>query len=86
MQVSRIKLLSCSARVAGTFVAFFPAFAQEVVSVVGGMVHHADGPFLVEGKEVSVVRGGVPSSTKERSWRPKTVRSKSCSFLTGLFG
>ena len=64
MQVSRIRLFFCSVRVAGTFVAFFPAFAQEVVSVVGGMIHHADGPFLVEGKEVRVDPGRRPQLQK----------------------
>ena len=64
MQVSRVQLLSFSLSIACAVTAFLPAAAQEVVSVVGGMIYHADGPFLIEGKEVSVDPGRRPQLQK----------------------
>ena len=74
MQVSRVKLLMCSLSIACAVTAFLPATAQEVVSVVGGMIYHADGPFLIEGKEVSVDPGRRPQLEKEEKLETRDSR------------
>ena len=64
MQRSRIKLLFCSLVLAGTITAFSPAVAQNIISAVGGMIYHSDGPFQIGDKQVTVDPGRPPQLKK----------------------
>jgi hypothetical protein len=64
MQRSRIKLLVCSLLAAGAIAALSPAVAQDIISAVGGMIYHSDGPFQIGDKEVTVDPGRPPQLKK----------------------
>jgi len=59
-----MKLLFCSLWAAGAIAAFSPAVAQDIISAVGGMIYHSDGPFQIGDKEVTVDPGRPPQLKK----------------------